>query len=388
MALAASTASAFVVSPPLHHHNIMRRTTSSLPMSGAADEVAALRAAAAKAREEANRLSKELGKEIVDTSPNSSSTSVVAPAPILSYDDVLSATSALDFTSGDATSQSAALDQLVTDNKLSYWKSAAKLESTALRVFPVSLDFMTSRSAGTLTAESLGVENSERDVSLDDFKDATIVVAGGSMVAAVASLALLPENIGAGLCYFFALVPVLYLGVGSSAPGLIASVIASTRSTKDDDTTRNDRICRHEAAHFLCGYLCGLPVKNYEITADTGVPCVEFHPSTEMDAINQRRELTMQEITALSVVAMSGSVAEAIAFEKARGGENDLLELNNLFRRSKEFLGASKQQDLTRWGALAAYNMIKTNADQYDRLVEAFKEKKTVAECIAAIESS
>ena len=134
---------------------------------------------------------------------------------------------------------------------------------------------------------------------------------------------------------------------------------------------------------MLCGYLCGLPVKNYEIT-DTGYPCVEFAPTGEGDATG--RELGQEEIAALSVVAMSGSVAEALSLGDAKGGENDLLELQSLFQRSKEFIGAAKQQELTRWGALTSYQLITANKDKYEALVAAFKAKKSVAECVAVIE--
>ena len=48
----------------------------------------------------------------------------------------------------------------------------------------------------------------EMDVSLDDFKDATIAVTLGSTILAIGSLAVLPPNIGATLCYLFALIPV------------------------------------------------------------------------------------------------------------------------------------------------------------------------------------
>mmetsp|Transcript_11114 Transcript_11114/g.22624 ORF Transcript_11114/g.22624 Transcript_11114/m.22624 type:complete len:88 (-) Transcript_11114:145-408(-) len=85
---------------------------------------------------------------------------------------------------------------------------------------------------------------------------------------------------------------------------------------------------------------------------------------------------------------MSGSVAEIMAYGKASGGENDLLELQNCFRRSEEFIGAAKQQDLTRWGALTSYNLIRTNLMRYEGLVEAFKEKRSLAECVAIIEGS
>merc|ERR1719273_2380470 len=45
-----------------------------------------------------------------------------------------------------------------------------------------------------------------------------------------------------------------------------------------------------------------------------------------------------------------------------------------------------KQQDLTRWGALAAYQLITANKEAYERLVKAFREKKSVAECVSIIE--
>ena len=331
-----------------------------------------------------------MGKEITDTPKKSQSSSLQAASAVekksLSAEEVLSVTANVDFFNDDAVIQTQKLDALVASGDLSLWKSAASPTSTALRTYPVTLNFLESRSDGKLTAKALGV-GGEDDVSLDDFKYATLWVTGGSTLAAVGSLAFLPDNIGATLCYFFALVPILFLGVGSSAPGVIAGAIQATRGGNDDEEARNDRICRHEAGHFLCGYLCGLPIKNYEIT-DTGFPCVEFHPSSEMSVATANKEFSREEIAALTVVAMSGSVAEALKFEQARGGDNDLLELDGLFRRSKEFLGAAKQQDLTRWGALAAYQLLKANIDTYEKLVVAFREKKSVAECIAFIEGN
>jgi hypothetical protein len=134
----------------------------------------------------------------------------------------------------------------------------------------------------------------------------------------------------------------------------------------------------------MAGYLCGLPVKGYSIL-DEGIPCVEFHSSPQGDA--SARELSQEEIAVLSVVAMSGSVAEILKFQNAKGGESDLIELQGLFRRSKEFVGAQKQQDLTRWGALTAFQLLNNNLEKYEVLVDAFKSKRTVSECIALLES-
>lgn len=352
-----------------------RRTRRAFPQlrmaaDDAQDEVAALRAAAAKAREDAARLSEELGKPL-----EPEAATVVAKGSV-SMEDIQSVVSSIDFEGGDAVSQTMSLNKGVENGDLSLWKS------TNLRTFPVSLQMLEQRSGGKVTGESLGVTG-EDDVNLDDFKYATLWVTGGSTVAAIFSLAVLPPNIGATLCYFFALIPVIFLGIGSSAPRIIAGAIASTRGTADTEEEKMDRICRHEAGHFLAGYACGLPIKGYSLL-DSGIPCVEFHPSSEGDT---GREFTADEVAALSVVAMSGSVAEALELGTAKGGENDLLELDGLLRRSQDFVGAQKQQDLTRWGALTAYQILKANEEKYEALVEAFKNKKSVAECVAIIES-
>ena len=260
----------------------------------------------------------------------------------ITNDEVESISSSIAFDAGDAVAQTRRLDELVQSGDFTLWKSAVT-GPNALRTYPVSLDFLSSRTGDQINGTSLGISG-EMDVSLDDFKDATIAVTLGSTVLAIGSLVLLPQNIGATLCYLFALIPVAFIAVGSSAPGLIAAGIAATQGTADDQEKREDRICRHEAAHFLCGYLCGLPVKSYEIT-DTGFPCVEFHSSGEGEAAG--RELSQEEIAALSIVAMSGSVAEALSLGEAKGGENDLLQLDQFFRRSKEFIGAAKQQEVS-----------------------------------------
>jgi hypothetical protein len=340
VALAAFLATAHGFSTPFAAAS--RSTTvspSKLRMSSAADEVAALRAAAAKAREDAARLSLELGKPLEITPKE------IVSKETVSLQDLESLMSSIDFEGGNAASQVTKLDELAQAGNLKLYKSAA------LRSFPVSLGMLEQRTGGKVTGKSLGVTQGE-DVSLDDFKYATLGVTLGCSFLGVLSLALLPENIGATLCYFFALIPILFLGLGSSAPGVIAGAIAAARGTADSEQEKTDRICRHEAGHFLAGYCCGLPIKRYSLL-DAGIPCVEFHPSSEGDT---GRDFTADEIAALSVVAMSGSVAEALALGQAKGGENDLLELDGLLRRSKDFVGAQKQQDLTRWGALTSYN--------------------------------
>jgi len=338
------------LSPTSKSYSVLRASSEN-------DEVATLMAAAAKAREEARQIAAELGKDFdKDFAGVAKKSNEVVKKQDLSAEEICSSLSSVKFEDISSVSK---LDDLTSSGILSLWKAASgSRASPGLSVtepYAVSLSSLESRSGGVLTPSSLGIDG-EMDVNLDDFKDATIAVVLAASVGGVASLVFLPDNIGATLCYFFALLPILWIGVGSSAPGILAGLIQTVRGGNDGVQERLDRVCRHEAGHFLCGYLCGLPIRSYSIDDATGVPRVEFHSGFDS---NLSRELLQEEVAALSVVALSGSVAEATNFDRARGGENDLLELQNVFRRSEEFIGASKQQDWTRWGALTSFLLLK-----------------------------
>lgn len=369
---------------------VMRRKLSHLALSNKLnDEVEALKAKAAKLRQEADSATQALGKDI-KTTPKTKPSSVSLPkSKVSSMSDVLQSLKPINFLDDSADKQCQTLDNLLQQGEVRLWKSAVVTEDNTvaplLRTYPVSLEFLSSRTGGKLTGETLGVSGGTGEVSLDDIKDATIAVTLGASALAVASLTLLPENIGATVCYFIALVPIGFVAIGSTAPGLITGLLSQMKGTADSVETKARRICAHEAGHFLCGYLCGLPIKRYTVDEKTGYPCVEFHPSSFQGS--DQREFTKEEIAALAVVALSGSVAEVLTFGRATGGESDLMELDRLFRRSEEFIGTQKQQDLTRWGAYTAYNLIKANMGKYEKLVESFSMKKSISECIATIET-
>jgi len=296
----ANSAGAFLSN---HHSfaNLPKCGDTRLKMSSAEDEVAALRAAAKRAREEAQRLARELGKDIdVMSSSSTKTTAKEAPKPSLSKSEVQSLLTSINFQTDDAVAQVEKMNSLVESNNLAMWKGATK-SIASLRPYPVTLSALEQRTSGKITGSSLGVSG-EDDVSLDNFKDATIAVLAGASVLGVAALAFLPQNIGATLCYFIALVPIIWVGVGSSTPAILAGIILFFSGDSEDKEVRDDRICRHEAGHFLCGYLCGLPIKSYSITSETGFPCVEFHASSDG---KMERELASEEVAVLSVVSMS-----------------------------------------------------------------------------------
>ena len=256
-------------------------------------------------------------------------------------------------------------------------KSLAKFGSANLRSFPVALKMLEQRTG--LTPESLGL--SEKDVDLDDFKYATLWVTGGCSVLGVASLAFLPPNIGATVCYLVALIPILFLAIGSTAPVLIANAIAALKgdnSGGNDGTSAQERIIRHEAAHFCCGYWCGLPVAGY--STEDGVARVEFNVASS--------KYSNTEVAALSVTALAGLVGEASKWERVLPGTGtaDLMALEQVFRQSDEFIGAAAQQDLTRWGALTASLLLRENSAAYEKVVEAFARQASLEECVALLE--
>ena len=111
-------------------------------------------------------------------------------------DDIMSSTSVVSFDNDDASTQVGKLDDLVRSGDLSLWKAAER--NSMLRTFPVSLEFLSSRTKGKVTPDSLGF--GEGEVSMDDFKYATLGVTLGCSVIGVGALAFLPQNIGATVC--------------------------------------------------------------------------------------------------------------------------------------------------------------------------------------------
>ncbi|GAX12822.1 hypothetical protein FisN_15Hh301 [Fistulifera solaris] len=332
----------------------MTKTTKSvLSMASQEPSIEALREAAAKARQEAERLRQELGQSTTTSKPAAPK---IAPKPT------------------------------VMDVAFAEDQTFDKFGSANLRTFPVGLPMLQSRL--NITAAQLGLAESDEDVNLDDFKYATLFVTGGCTLTGIASLAFLPPNVGATVCYLVALIPVLFLAVGSTAPAAIAGAIKTIKGQggdRDNIISAQERMLRHEAAHFCCGYWCGLPVQEYRV--EDGDMCVEFSvaPGTE------RGEYTSTQVAALTVTALSGVLGEALTFGSVIPGSatQDLLQLEQqVFRRSENFLGAVAQQDLTRWGALTAGLLLRQNKEAYEKIVQAMERKASLRECIELLESS
>lgn len=64
---------------------------------------------------------------------------------------------------------------------------------------------------------------------MDDLKYALGFVCIFSFTCAVGFGSVIGGNVGASFTYFFALLPIIFLGIGSTAPGIITAVINNVR---------------------------------------------------------------------------------------------------------------------------------------------------------------
>lgn len=106
------------------------------------------------------------------------------------------------------------------------------------------------------------------------------------------------------------------------------------------------RVLGHEAAHFLVGYLLGVPITGYSLSI--GKEHVDFVEARIQQRLFQSK-LDAQDIDQLAVVAMAGVASEAMEFEEIMGQTADLMDLQRLLNRSADKLSNMQQQDATRW---------------------------------------
>uniref|UniRef100_A0A7S3K645 Uncharacterized protein n=1 Tax=Aureoumbra lagunensis TaxID=44058 RepID=A0A7S3K645_9STRA len=201
------------------------------------------------------------------------------------------------------------------------------------------------RALTKIRGEDLLGMNSEQ-VSTQDLTTLTAVVFVLSGIGAIVSNLLLQGNLGAFASYIFAIVPIIFLAIGSSAPQLITDILTST---DDQSKAQQRRIC-HESAHLVAGYAIGLEIKDF--SAGVAAPRVEFNDES-MGNTNQRRPRS--QVESLAVVALAGAVAEAKRFGSAKGAIEDLRTLQQLVNiADPPYKSNEEQQQLARRAAVRA----------------------------------
>ncbi|KAJ1460575.1 hypothetical protein M885DRAFT_10461 [Pelagophyceae sp. CCMP2097] len=221
------------------------------------------------------------------------------------------------------------------------------------------------------------------EVTNDELVQLSAFVFISSGVLAIVAGKVVGGNAGAALMYGFAVVPLIFLGVGSSSPGiLIALYLAASAFLKlggASEAAERRRV--HEAAHLIAGYSCGLAVSDFDVASVT--------------FFDQQRAYSRDDVERLAAVAVAGAVAECERFGQAKGAQGDFILLQQLFDSCSPRLSAPEQQAATRRGVMNAYTILfgKQRARKDDRIlraVEAAMADKTTCDLpklIALIEA-
>ena len=244
---------------------------------------------------------------------------------------------------------------------------------------------------------------SQEEVSNDQLGALTAGVFVVSAILAIASGALIGGNVGATFTYIFAVLPIVFLGVGSSSPGVIVALYGIVRGAAED-LAASERRRRHESAHLVAGYRLGLPVAEYS-AGDR--PRVEFY-------YEQGRPYSRDEAEALACVALSGAVGECEAFGQARGlrcgnqrvayvgltldfytggAQQDFADLQDIFDRVQPPLTPAEQQSATRRACLNAYGVLYGKRSRKDGAAvaavdAAMARGATLGEVVCALENA
>lgn len=230
---------------------------------------------------------------------------------------------------------------------------------------------------------SLGIKNAENLAIPSVRNDAAFlftVVGTTGLLGVLAGQ--LPGDWGFFVPYLVGSISLVVLAVGSISPGLLQAAIQGFSSFFPD---YQERVARHEAAHFLIAYLLGLPILGYSL--DIGKENVNLIDE-RLERLIYSGQIDQKELDRLAVVAMAGLAAEGLQYDKVVGQSADLFSLQRFINRSKPPLSKDQQQNLTRWAVLFAASLIKNNKAIHEALMAAMSKKATIVECFEAIENA
>ncbi|XP_007048114.2 PREDICTED: uncharacterized protein LOC18611673 [Theobroma cacao] len=246
-----------------------------------------------------------------------------------------------------------------------------------------SQPYVSRRTTSLRELTSLGIKNAETLAIPSVRNDAAFLF---TVVGTTGFLGLLagqlPGDWGFFVPYLIGSISLIVLAVGSISPGLLQAAIGGFSSFFPD---YQERIARHEAAHFLIAYLLGLPILGYSL--DIGKEHVNLIDE-KLEKLIYSGQLDAELLDRLAAVAMAGLAAEGLKYDKVIGQSADLFTLQRFINRSNPKLSNDQQQNLTRWAVLFAGSLLKNNKVIYEALMSAMSKKSTVLECIEAIEKA
>ncbi|MED6133590.1 hypothetical protein PIB30_029642 [Stylosanthes scabra] len=246
-----------------------------------------------------------------------------------------------------------------------------------------SQPYVSRRTTSLRELTTLGIKNAENLAIPSVRNDAAFLF---TVVGTTGFLGLLagqlPGDWGFFVPYLIGSISLVVLAIGSISPGLLQAAISSFSKVFPD---YQERIARHEAAHFLIAYLLGVPILGYSL--DIGKEHVNLIDE-RLEKLIYSGQLDAKELDRLAVVSMAGLAAEGLEYDKVVGQSADLFSLQRFINRSKPQLSKDQQQNLTRWAVLLAASLLKNNKASHEALMASMSNKASVLECIQTIESS
>uniref|UniRef100_A0A453DA40 Peptidase M41 domain-containing protein n=1 Tax=Aegilops tauschii subsp. strangulata TaxID=200361 RepID=A0A453DA40_AEGTS len=207
-----------------------------------------------------------------------------------------------------------------------------------------SQPYMSRRTTSLRELTNLGIKNAENLAIPSVRNDAAFLFTVVGTTGFLAVLAgQLPGDWGFFVPYLTGSISLVVLAIGSISPGLLQVAIGSFSAVFPD---YQERIARHEAAHFLVAYLTGLPILGYSL--DIGKEHVNL-VDDQLQKLLYSGQLDQKEVDRLAVISMAGLAAEGLEYDKVVGQSADLFTLQRFLNRTKPPLGKAQQQNLTRW---------------------------------------
>ncbi|CAO2036697.1 unnamed protein product [Urochloa humidicola] len=246
-----------------------------------------------------------------------------------------------------------------------------------------SQPYVSRRTTSLRELTTLGIKNAENLAIPSVRNDAAFLFTVVGTTGFLAVLAgQLPGDWGFFVPYLIGSISLIVLAVGSVAPGLLQAAIGAFSTVFPD---YQERIARHEAAHFLVAYLIGLPILGYSL--DIGKEHVNLIDE-QLQKLIYSGQLDGKELDRLAVVSMAGLAAEGLEYDKVVGQSADLFTLQRFINRTKPQLSKDQQQNLTRWAVLFAASLLKNNKAAHEALMSAMSQNASVLGCIEAIENA
>jgi hypothetical protein len=279
---------------------------------------------------------------------------------------------------GDAVRMTSELERIKSKYVISKWNSK-NLENSRFIVSNYQLKAKTNIEPVNLKLDDVGFA----------YQNVLIAAVAIGTLCGLSANALGGE-LGFLLGYASALFPVVLVGIGSIAPGLIGEALYRFKLVTNEESRK--RHVRMNAGKFLAGYICGLPVTKFSQGKPSNTAeFFQLRPSgiseVEVKQMFSKNTFNQSDIARSSIVCLAGSVAECLEFGVASGtNPGDVNLLNELINSVEPTITPEQVQNHIRWSALTAWEILDQYKEEYQRLVVAFEKGLPMEECIAVIE--